>query len=272
VAVCNQKGGVGKTTTAVNLAAAVARRAGKVLLVDLDPQAHASLGLGVDRSKLEVSVYHAMVEAQRVESALLRDRAENLDLLPASIDLAGAEVELVDGEERERRLLRALGLVEHRYEHVFIDCPPSLGILTMNGLAAAHGVIVPVQAEYYALEGISHLLDTINLVRRGLNPVLELDGVVLTMFDARLNLARQVADEVREFFREAVFETVIPRSIRLAEAPSFGKPATDYDGRSQGAVAYDALAEEFLKRHREAGLEQPEVRDGVAEQDEEVSA
>ncbi len=252
IALCNQKGGVGKTTTCVNLAAALARQSGRVLLVDLDPQAHATLGLGVDRAKLMTSVYEALVEAQRVEEALLHDRAERLDLLPGSINLAGAEAELVEAEEREFRLGRALGLVDQHYDYVLIDCPPSLGILTLNGLTAAHGVIVPVQAEYYALEGISRLLDTINLVRHSLNPTLEIEGVVLTMFMSRLNLAQQVADEIRGFFKELVFDTVIPRSIRLAEAPSFGKTILDYDRNSSGALAYSALAGELLQRHHAA--------------------
>lgn len=270
IAVCNQKGGVGKTTTSVNLAAALARRAGRTLLVDLDPQAHATLGLGVDRTTLDASVYHALVEAQRVESAILPDRSRGLDLLPAAIDLAAAEVELVDTEGRESRLDRALGLVDRHYRFVVIDCPPSLGILTLNGLVAAHGVLVPVQAEYYALEGIARLLDTIKLVRHGPNPALEVEGVLLTMFSSRLNLARQVAEEVRDYFGEAVFETVVPRSVRLAEAPSFGQSILDYDPGSPGALAYLAVAEELVARSRaslpmvreEAGVQQPAAPDG----------
>ncbi len=250
IAVCNQKGGVGKTTTSVNLAAALAQRFGRVLLVDLDPQAHATLGLGVDRSTLAVSTYEALVEAQRVEEAILHDLTERLDLLPGAINLAGAEVELVEAPEREFRLARALGLVEPKYRFVIIYCPPSLGILTVNGLTAANGVLVPVQAEYYALEGVSRLLDTIGMVRHSLNPGLEMEGVVLTMFSARLCLARQVATEVRDFFKEQVFNTVIPRSVRLAEAPSFGKTIFGYDGHSAGAQAYMALADELLARHR----------------------
>jgi len=250
LAVCNQKGGVGKTTTAVNLAAALALRGGRSLLVDMDPQAHASLGLGVDRSALKVSVYEALVEPRRAREAVLKGRGEGLDLLPASVSLAGAEVELIEAPERESHLRHALALVEADYGYVVIDCPPSLGLLTLNCLVAAQAVLIPVQAEYLALEGMSRLLDTVNLVRQGLNLALAVEGVLLTMYSSRLSLAQQVAAEVRTYFRELVFDAVIPRSVRLAEAPSFGKTIFGYDGLSAGAQAYLALADEVLARHK----------------------
>lgn len=249
VAICNQKGGVGKTTTAVNLAAALALRSGsQTLLVDIDPQGHATLALGVDRKAVRLCVYEAMVEAQRVDDAIIRGRAQGLDLLPASTNLAGGEVELVDADEREFRLAKALALVEPHYDFIIIDCPPSLGLLTINGLTAARGVLVPVQAEYLALEGMARLLETIELVRHSVNPGLAIMGVLLTMYSSRLSLAQQVAAEVRSFFRELVFDTVIPRSVRLAEAPSFGKTVFEYDGQSAGAQAYLAAADELLGR------------------------
>jgi chromosome partitioning protein len=249
IAVCNQKGGVGKTTTSVNIAAALALKTGRVLLVDTDPQAHATLGLGVDRANLPVSVYEAMVEPQRAEEAIIPNKAEGLDLLPASVNLAGGEVEFIDCEQREFRLSKALALVDHRYEYIVIDCPPSLGLLTLNSLVAAQGVLIPVQAEYLALEGMSRLLDTIGLVRKSLNMTLAIEGVLITMYSSRLSLAQQVAEEVRSFFKEQVFETVVPRSVRLAEAPSFGKTIFGYDGHSAGAQAYLAVADEILRRH-----------------------
>ncbi len=258
IAICNQKGGVGKTTTAINLAAGLAMRQPRVLLVDMDPQAHATVGLGIDRTSLSVSIYEALIEAQRVEDAIFHDCFEGIDLLPATLNLAGAEVELVDVEQREFRLARALNLIEPRYSFIIIDCPPSLLLLTLNSLVAAQGVLVPVQAEYYALEGMSRLLETINLVRSSLNPRLEIEGVLLTMFSSRLNLCQQVEKEVREFFGEQVFDTIIPRSVRLAEAPSFGKPIFAYDGQSAGAQSYLALTDEILtRRHQRKVPDEP---------------
>lgn len=248
IAVANQKGGVGKTTTAVNLAACLARLGKDVLLVDLDPQGNSTSGLGVRKERLRRSIYDVLSGEVPVEAVILSTDVEGLSLVPATIDLAGAEIELVNVPEREMALRRALGPAGRNKDFVFIDCPPSLGLLTVNALCAADSVLIPIQCEYYALEGVTQLLNTINLVRSRLNPALELEGVVLTMFDARTNLSIQVADEVKKHFRGKVYTAVIPRNVRLSEAPSHGMPIVKYDPRSRGSEVYMDLAKEVLAR------------------------
>jgi chromosome partitioning protein len=250
-ALANQKGGVGKTTTAVNLGAYLASSGQRVLLVDADPQANATSSLGIDRQGLSHSTYDVLLNGVPAEQAILLTKQVHLDLLPSTTELAGAEVELVGMMAREYRLGRALDPVQERYDYVFVDCPPSLGLLTINALAAAQdGVLIPVQCEYLALEGLGHLLKTIYMVRDNLNPHLTIAGVVLTMFDARTNLSKQVVDEVRRYFPAYVFETLIPRTVRLSEAPSYGETILSYAPDTAGAVAYRALAEELLERNR----------------------
>lgn len=247
IAVANQKGGVGKTTTSINLAAGIALTGRRVLLIDLDPQAHATLGLGIDKKEVRLSVYDAIVQQQVTSEMLVNGRVANLDILPAGIALAGGEVELVGLDDRNTRLRQALSPVEDAYSHIIIDCPPSLALLTINGLTAADSVLIPVQCEYYAIEGLSRLLETINIVRQTLNPTLEIEGVLLTMFSSRLNLAQQVVQEVKAYFGDRVYQTVIPRSVRLAEAPSFGRSIFQYDRTAPAAQAYEALCREVLK-------------------------
>jgi len=249
IAVCNQKGGTGKTTTAINLAAYLALLGRKILLIDMDPQANATSGLGIDRGQIKKSSYHLLLEDGLVQDILCATSVNNLQILPAHVDLTGAEVELVSALGREYRLKKALVHEKEKFDFIFIDSPPSLGLLTINGLCAADSVLIPVQCEYYALEGLSQLNNTIRLVRENLNPVLEIEGVLLTMADFRTNLTREVIEEARLYFKEKVFETVIPRSIRLTEAPSYGKPIALYDKDSIGAHKYAELGEELLARN-----------------------
>lgn len=248
IAFSNQKGGVGKTTTCVNMAAYLASKGKKVLLVDLDPQGNATSGLGYAKSEIKTSVYNALIDEAPVSGIALKTSVANLDILPSNIDLAGAEVELVYMKDRERILKKMLSEVKGFYDYITIDCPPSLGLLTINALAAADTVIIPIQSEYYSLEGLSRLMNTIKLVVKHLNDKLKIEGVVLTMYDSRAIISKQISAEIKKFFGKRVFDTIIPRNVRLTEAPSHGVPIMLHDPKCAGARAYSALTDEYLEK------------------------
>ena len=248
ISIVNQKGGVGKTTTAVNLASYIAKEGKKVLLVDLDPQGNATTGIGIDKAELQGSIYDVIVSEDSAELHIISGKYENLDILPSKIDLAGAEIELVGKISRESKLKKSLDKIKGEYDVVIIDCPPSLGLLTLNALNASDYVIIPIQCEFYALEGLTQLINTINLVKAELNPELEIAGILITMFDSRLKLSEEVEKEVRGYFKDKVFESIIPRNIKLSEAPSYGQPIDKYAENSKGAKAYHDVAKEVIKR------------------------
>jgi len=248
IAIFNQKGGVGKTTTNINLSTCLATKGKKVLVVDIDPQGNTTSGLGISKKHLENTLYTVLVDTEMdPRDAIISSGVPDLWVLPASVELAGAEIELIELEGRERRLKNALVQIKDEYDYIFIDCPPSLGLLTINSLTAVESVLIPIQCEFYALEGVTQLMSTIELVKKNLNPGLEIQGVLLSMFDGRTNLSIQVVEEVKKFFKDKVYATVIPRNVKLAEAPGFGLPITVYDPESKGAVAYMEFAKEFLE-------------------------
>jgi chromosome partitioning protein len=249
VAIANQKGGVGKSTTAINLGAALALQGDRILLVDLDPQGNTSSGLGIDRRSIDVSTYEVLIDDISIEDVMEPTSVRDLFVVPATIELAGAEIEMVSMFSREKRLAVALKAVMHDFDVILIDCPPSLGLLTINGLAAATEVMIPIQCEYYALEGVSQLVQNIHRVKTNVNPDLEVEGVILTMFDGRTNLSADVVAQVKGHFGETTYRTVIPRTVRLSEAPSYGEPIEAFDPMSRGAIAYRELAREFRRRH-----------------------
>jgi chromosome partitioning protein len=254
IAIFNQKGGVGKTTTNINLGAGLAKMGKKVLIVDIDPQGNTTSGIGIRKRSLEYSLYDVLInENFDMKKAILPTKTTNLSILPASVDLAGAEVELVGIEGRERRLKKAIESIRDEYDFIFIDCPPSLGLLTINSLTAVDSVLIPIQCEFYALEGVSQLMSTVELVKLNMNPDLYVEGVMLSMFDGRTNLSLQVVQEVKKYFGNKVYSTVIPRNVRIAEAPSYGVPVITYDPSAAGAKAYLALAKEFLERSKKVG-------------------
>ena len=250
IAVANQKGGVGKTTTAINLAAAIAEKGKKVLVIDTDPQGNTSTGFGVEKNEMENTVYQLMLGECSVKECILPDIMDNLSLIPSNVNLAAAEIELIDQDRKEYILKNELDWIKDQYDFIFIDCPPSLSMLTINAMTASDSVLVPIQCEYYALEGLSQLITTVNLIKKKMNPALSLEGVVFTMYDSRTNLSGEVVENVKEALQERIFETLIPRNVRLAEAPSYGQPITVYDSKSAGAEAYRNLAEELITINR----------------------
>ena len=247
IAIFNQKGGVGKTTTNINLAACLAAKGKKILILDIDPQGNTTSGVGISKRGLKVTTHEILIEdTYRPEEAIIPTGIKNLDIMPASVQLAGAEVELIQIAGREKRLKKAIDQVKPNYDYIFVDCPPSLGLLTINSLTAVDSVLIPIQCEFYALEGVSQLMSTIEIVKKNSNPDLQIEGVILSMFDGRTNLSIQVVEEVKKYFKEKVYTTVIPRNVRLAEAPSHGMPVIQYDPKSASARAYKEFAEEFL--------------------------
>ncbi len=250
ISVANQKGGVGKTTTTVNLSAALAKKGKKVLLIDADPQGNATSAVGIDKDN-EYSLYDVLINEEDFEKVIVSTKTKNLTVCPANISLAGAEVELVSMMSREQRLKEQLFKIKEQFDYIFIDCPPSLGLVTLNSFTASDSVLIPVQCEYFALEGLGQLMNTINLVKKHLNKEIKIEGAILTMYDIRTNLANQVVKEVKKYFQDKVYKQVIPRNVKLSEAPSYGMPIVEYDARSKGAKAYDKLAKEFLKKNEE---------------------
>lgn len=249
ISVANQKGGVGKTTTTINLSTLIAKKGKKVLMIDADPQGNASSGVGIDRDDIELSIYDILIDEVEFENVVKKTNIKNLDICPSNINLAGAEVELVSVMSREHRLKEKLDKIKDDYDFIIIDCPPSLGLITLNAFTASDSVLIPVQCEYYALEGLGQLLNTINLVKKHLNKNLEIEGALLTMYDVRTNLSNQVVKEVKNYFNDKVYKNVIPRNVKLSEAPSYGMPISVYDPRSKGAKSYEKFVKEFLKKN-----------------------